>query len=776
MNVYLKHNGYVLLIAVFAFLIVSCKNRAPQLLHNQKADTVQIDHGTKLQLDLRFIDDKDKLAIVTVTFLGKELYSGNDTIFMFDVNSGELEAGLYNIDMFASDDDENQATKTIVVDVKGIRPVLGPLMVENVRATSALINYEIKSRGGMVLGQKGVIYSSKGEPDINSNKIIIGFDAGNVNEPIEGFPRKSHLYVKGFAANSRGVTLTNTVEINTLSGIPRVLTKEVDDIHSVQVLASGHLVTDGGADLIKYGICYGTSPDPTVKDNVSRVQGKNAFSVYLKNLTQFTKYYYRAFAVNRYATVYGDLLQFETTGPPTVLTGDHGRIMVDAIFMNIDVINDGGHPVSEAGVCYSMMKSPTIDSNTFKLGEGVGKFSGNIENLDPGAKYYLRAYAINSEGVNFGEELILFTKIGIPEVKTGSVTDIDYSSAKVTGVIPDDGGLDVTERGIAWDTISSPTKKGNYITVDGSEYTFSAVITGLITGETYYTRAYAENEKGIVYADPVEFIPYIDIDLAEVKRGTFSMGSDKGDKTEKPVHQVTLDNYSISRYEISNREFASFLNSMADNITMAGDGDIVSVSGYPVYHLKVYGEDYNISGFKVHISFDGEKFIVADDCNDFPAILVSWEGARMFCEWAGGRLPTEAEWEFAAKGGKNSSNDYPGSNNLDEVGWYARNSRDADCPLMDNGRGLNKSGKMKPNSLGIYDMAGNASEWCHDLYSSTYYGESPVENPMGSEKGISRVIRGGSWADRDNDCRVYRRVKSFDSNRGYDNISFRLVR
>ncbi|MCD4769205.1 MAG: formylglycine-generating enzyme family protein [Bacteroidales bacterium] len=422
------------------------------------------------------------------------------------------------------------------------------------------------------------------------------------------------------------------------------------------------------------------------------------------------------------------------------------------------------------------MKSPTLDSNSFILGEGTGKFSGNVENLGPGTKYHIRAYAVNSEGVSYGEELVLFTKLGIPEVQTGSVTDIDYSSAKVTGVISDDGGLDVTEQGIAWDTVSNPTKEGDYLVYDGLEHSFSVDITSLRTGETYYARAYAENEKGIVYAAPVEFIPFIKVDLEEVKGGTFSMGSDKGDKTEQPVHQVTLDNYSISRYEVSNREFAYFLNSVKDDVSMAGEGDVVSVKGYPVYHLKVYGEDYDKTGFKVHISWDGEQFTVADDFADYPAILVTWEGARMFCEWAGGRLPTEAEWEFAAKGGKNSSNEYPGSNNLDDVGWYARNSKNAGCPLMDNGRGLNKSGRKRPNSLGIYDMAGNVSEWCYDLYSSTYYGESPLDNPMGSEKGIFHVIRGGSWADRDDNCTVYRRVKSFDSSRGYDNISFRLVR
>lgn len=551
----------------------------------------------------------------------------------------------------------------------------------------------------------------------------------------------------------------------------------VSDIHSSTANAAVRVSKDGGADLIRYGICYSTEANPTLKDDVVLASGKWSIDLQLSGLTKFTKYYYRAFAVNRFATVYGEVKEFETTGPPTVATGEHGRIMVNSVNFEIDVTDNGGHQVSDAGIAYSMLKNPTVDNNTFSLGKGTGLLSGSVTNLDPGTKYFFRAYAVNSEGVSYGEELVLFTKLGIPEVNVIGLGDTDYNYAVVIADMPDDGGLDIIEKGIVWDTVARPLVSGSKGIVEGRQQgEFSYKIEGLSPGLKYYARAYATNAKGIVYSDAIDFTTYLKTDMIEIPAGSFMMGSEDGDKTEQPVHKVSLSAYSIGKYEVSNLEYANFLNCMIDRVTIEGDGDVVNIDGIPVYHLKVYGEDYLKTGFKVHIAYKDSSFQVNNDFVSFPAILVTWEGARMFCEWAGGRLPSEAEWEYAAKSAKNTSNKYSGGNNIAELAWYFRNSKDAACPLTDDSRGLNLSGGRKPNSLGLYDMTGNVAEWCLDLYDNSYYEISPVENPMGPDKGIFRVIRGGSWADKEDLCTVYKRVKSFDSTRGYDNIGFRLVR
>ncbi len=132
----------------------------------------------------------------------------------------------------------------------------------------------------------------------------------------------------------------------------------------------------------------------------------------------------------------------------------------------------------------------------------------------------------------------------------------------------------------------------------------------------------------------------------------------------------------------------------------------------------------------------------------------------------GYRLPTEAEWEYAARGGNQSQGyTYSGGNNLDDVAWYGYNS----------GSVTHEVGTKQPNELGIYDMSGNVWEWCNDWYDGNYYSNSPIYNPKGPSSGSRRVRRGGGWSREPNCCRVADRDYDFPTS-SYGDLGFRIAR
>jgi formylglycine-generating enzyme required for sulfatase activity len=227
-----------------------------------------------------------------------------------------------------------------------------------------------------------------------------------------------------------------------------------------------------------------------------------------------------------------------------------------------------------------------------------------------------------------------------------------------------------------------------------------------------------------------------------VEGGTFSMGSYNGGDNEKPRHQVTVSPFSIGKYEVTQKEWQEV---MGDN-SSKWKGDNLPVEKVSWYDAIVYCNKRSIK--------EGLK-----PC-------YSGSGKNTTCDWTanGYRLPTEAEWEYAARGGNKSKDyTYSGSNDLDAVAWCDGNSRNK----------THEVGTKNSNELGIYDMSGNVREWCWDSYGS--YLSDSQNNPKGANKRSNPVVRGGSWYYIAQCCRIGYRSKNNPDNRD-SNIGFRVLR
>ena len=242
-----------------------------------------------------------------------------------------------------------------------------------------------------------------------------------------------------------------------------------------------------------------------------------------------------------------------------------------------------------------------------------------------------------------------------------------------------------------------------------------------------------------------------------LKNGHFFLGCNTGDADEIPTKKIYINSFYISKYEVTNKEFCTFLNAVKPK-----KSDLKK-------YINLNGKFQNL---KCRIYLKDSIFFIEKGFEYFPVTFVSWFGADAYCKFAGGRLPTETEWEYAAKGGKQSviSNIfhkyiYAGSNKPDEIAWYRNNSENK----------IHKIGQKKPNRVHIFDMNGNAEEWCADWYSPEFYRICPVKNPQGPEKGRMKVHRGGSWYNTSKVLRITNRRASKPVTEN-STIGFRVVK
>ncbi|MCD8740690.1 formylglycine-generating enzyme family protein [Mucilaginibacter roseus] len=303
-----------------------------------------------------------------------------------------------------------------------------------------------------------------------------------------------------------------------------------------------------------------------------------------------------------------------------------------------------------------------------------------------------------------------------------------------------------------------------------------------------------------------------------IKGGTFSMGGDNAQAAddEFPKHKVTVNGFWMDATEVTNAQFARFVKAtgyvttaerkpdwnelekqlppgtpmpdesmlVAASLVFVPPGHPVKLDNYTQWWAWVPGADWqHPQGPESNINRK----------DNYPVVHVSYYDALAYCKWAGKRLPTEAEWEWAARGGR-QNNIYPWGNESVDRGNPKANSWQGEFPwkntVADNFERLAPVGSFAPNPYKLFDMAGNVWEWCADLYNNTYYQTinkpAGVSNPKGPAKSydpdepyaVKRVIRGGSFLCNDSYCsgyRVARRMKNSEDS-STEHVGFRCVR
>ena len=193
-------------------------------------------------------------------------------------------------------------------------------------------------------------------------------------------------------------------------------------------------------------------------------------------------------------------------GTPTIKTKDVTNVTANSVTLGGQITDDGGRPVLVRGICYGTLQSPDINGEHTEDGSGTGDFSHNITGLSSATTYYARAYATNRNGTYYASNIVSFTTTsGLPTITTDNVTNITTTTAKCGGNVTNNGGYNVTARGICWNTIGGPDLNDQHTTNGSGNGAFTANLTGLEPYKTYYVRAYATNQIGTSYGEEMSF-------------------------------------------------------------------------------------------------------------------------------------------------------------------------------------------------------------------------------------------------------------------------------
>ena len=400
-------------------------------------------------------------------------------------------------------------------------PSLSTTSAINITSTTANCGGTITSDGNSPITSRGVCWSTNQTPTTTDSKSSDGSGIGSFTSSITGLVPGATYYVRAYATNSIGTAYGTQLDFNAIAIVPAITTIAITAITATTATSGGNILSDGGAPITARGVCWDITQNPTILNatafaslvdffslnaKTSDGTGIGIFTSSILGLSPGTTYYFRAYATNNAGTSYGNQVIGTTNAVlPTISTTATSNITETTVTSGGVITYDGGSPITARGVCWSTTQNPTIANSKTNNGTGSSSFTSNIIGLAPGTVYYIRAYATNSMGTGYGNQLTLTTLATFPTISTSVASSITSTTALSGGNITSDGGSTVTLRGVCWSTSLNPTISNSKTTNGTGTGTFTSNLTGLIANTSYNVRAYATNAAGTAYGSNVSF-------------------------------------------------------------------------------------------------------------------------------------------------------------------------------------------------------------------------------------------------------------------------------
>ncbi len=388
--------------------------------------------------------------------------------------------------------------------------VLSTTAISAVTATGGATGGYISSDGGGAITARGVCYGTSTAPTIAGTKTTNGTGMGGFTSTLTGLTTGTSYFIRAYATNSAGTAYGSEINFTPVApGMPTVASAAVSNIGGTTATSGGNVVSDGGVAVTARGVCYGTTTAPDITGTkTTNGTGLGTFISNITGLTTGTLYYVRAYATNATGTSYGAESTFTPITTATLTTDAITNIAATTATSGGNITNNGGSAVTARGICWNTVIAPTIGDSKTTDGTGSGTFVSSITGLTVGLTYYVRAYATNGAGTSYGNE-VTFVPSGptIPTLTTATITNPTSTGGTFGGNITADGGSAITARGVCWNQLGSATIADSKTSDGTGTGTFVSNVTGLITGNGYWIRAYATNSSGTAYGQDEYYVP-----------------------------------------------------------------------------------------------------------------------------------------------------------------------------------------------------------------------------------------------------------------------------